>query len=153
MKARLKDDTVHYLVIHMDDLELLSRASDNDIDVSNTTFLSPFDNLFWARDRDLQFWGFQQVLEAYKPKHLRKWGYFCLPILYKNRSIGRIDPKIERQKGILILHNIILEPGISVDEEILKGIASALKRFRDFNDCKEILIEKSTPKDLSLIHI
>lgn len=150
VKARLQDDTIHDLVVHKDDLELLNRASDNDIDVSDTTFLSPFDNLFWARDRDLQFWGFQQVLEAYKPKHLRKWGYFCLPILHKNRLVGRIDPKIERQKGILILHNIILEPGISVDDEILKGVASALKRFRDFNDCEEILIEKSTPKDFAL---
>ncbi len=149
VKARLQDDIIHDLVVHKDDLELLTRASDNDIDVSDTTFLSPFDNLFWARGRDLQFWGFHQVLEAYKPKYLRKWGYFCLPILHKNRLVGRIDPKIDRNKETLILNNIILEPDTRVDNVLLDGIASALKGFMDFNVCKEILIEKSFPKELA----
>ena len=149
VKARLQNNTIHDLVVHKDDLELLTRASDNDIDVSDTTFLSPFDNLFWARGRDIQFWGFQQVLEAYKPKHLRRWGYFCLPILHKNRLVGRIDPKVERQSEILILHSIILEAGTDADNVLLEGISSALKRFMDFNDCKEILIEKSFPEEFA----
>ena len=68
-------------VVHMDNLPLLERAADGYLTPHHTTFLTPFDNLFWARDRDTQFWGFRQILEAYKPRPQRIWGYFCLPIL------------------------------------------------------------------------
>ena len=65
--ARLAGGADHELVVHRDNLPLLQRAADGELRPRRTTFLSPFDSLFWANGRDLQFWRFRQVLECYKP--------------------------------------------------------------------------------------
>jgi hypothetical protein len=41
------------------------QAMDGVIELS-TTFHSPFDNLFWAKGRDLQFWGYNTEAYSYK---------------------------------------------------------------------------------------
>ena len=88
MTARLADGADHELVVHRDNLPLLQRAADGELRPRRTTFLSPFDSLFWASGRDRQFWRFRQVLECYKPQPQREWGYFCLPILDRDRLVG-----------------------------------------------------------------
>ena len=91
--ARLADGATGELVVHRDNLPLLQRAADGDLRPRRTTFLSPFDSLFWANGRDLQLWRFRQVLECYKPQPQREWGYFCLPILDRDRLVGRLRPQ------------------------------------------------------------
>ena len=49
VKVELHDGTVAEHVIHRANLPLLERAADSDIEPSRTTFLSPFDSLFWAK--------------------------------------------------------------------------------------------------------
>ena len=46
------------------------QAADGALFAERTTFLSPFDSLFWAQGRDQQVWNFDQTLEAYKPRLL-----------------------------------------------------------------------------------
>ncbi|MCX6039399.1 MAG: winged helix DNA-binding domain-containing protein, partial [Chloroflexi bacterium] len=77
------------LLVHRDNLLLLQQAADGALQAERTTFLSPFDNLFWAARRDEMFWGFRKSLEAYLPASKRVYGYFCLPILHKDRLVGR----------------------------------------------------------------
>ncbi|HEX6269996.1 MAG TPA: crosslink repair DNA glycosylase YcaQ family protein, partial [Anaerolineales bacterium] len=67
VRARLVDGKIHKLVVHCQNLPLLEQAADREIRPARTTFLSPFDNMFWARGRDEKFWGFRQRLEAYTP--------------------------------------------------------------------------------------
>ena len=50
-------------MVHRDNLPLLQRAADGDLKAERTTFLTPFDSLFWALDRDQKLWGFKQLLE------------------------------------------------------------------------------------------
>ena len=49
--ARLADGADHELVVHRDNLPLLQRAADGELRPHRTTFLSPFDSLFWASGR------------------------------------------------------------------------------------------------------
>ena len=49
-------------MVHRDNLPLLQRAADGEVKAERTTFLSPFDSLFWAGDRDQELWGFKQML-------------------------------------------------------------------------------------------
>lgn len=138
-----KDD---YLV-HRDYLGVLQQIADGVIRAKRTTFLSPFDNLWWAPGRDEQLWGFRQRLEAYTPAAKRVWGYFCLPILHKDHLVGRFDPKMERKKGILLLKAIYLEEGEKADEQLVGDVASTMRDFMKFHQAKELVIGKSQPEE------
>ena len=148
VNVELEDGTVAEQVIHRANLPLLQRAAGGDIEPSRTTFLSPFDSLFWAKGRDMQFWGFQQILEAYKPAPQRIWGYFCLPILHNDRLVGRFDPKLERREAILRLKHLHLEPGVKPEDDLVAGIAGAMRSFMAFHNATDLVIEQSKPRGL-----
>ena len=148
VKIRLHDDSVADHVVHKDNLPLLARAADGDLAPRRTTFLSPFDSLFWAKDRDAQYWGFQQILEAYKPRPQRIWGYFCLPILHNDALVGRFDPKLDRAAGVLRLKRLHLEPGVAPREDLIAAIAAALRDFLTFHNAADLSIEHSHPRPL-----
>jgi len=131
--------------VHRDNLPLLQRAADGEITARRTTFLAPFDSLFWAQDRDQMLWGFKQLLESYKPAKDRVYGYFCFPILHQERLVGRFDPKLERESGVLHLKSLYLEPGIKPDDELVAEVATAVRDFLSWHDVKNLKIEKSDP--------
>lgn len=145
VNAFLADGQRHRLIVHRKNLDLLERAADGELSPTRTTFLSPFDNLFWARGRDKLFWGFNHVLEAYKPQTIRQWGYYCLPILHRDRLVGRFDPKLERKAGVLRLKALYLEPFVELEEDLLQGIAAALHDFLAFHQARDLIIERSEP--------
>jgi uncharacterized protein YcaQ len=145
IKGELADRRTADLVIHRDNLPLLEQAGDGALKAKRTTFLSPFDNLFWAARRDEMFWGFRKALEAYLPAPKRVYGYFCLPILHKDRLVGRFDPKLERKTNTLILRALYLEPGTKPGEELVKDVTNAMRDFMAFHEAKELVIERSEP--------
>jgi uncharacterized protein YcaQ len=145
IKGRLADGQTADLIIHRDNLSLLEQAADGELKAERTTFLSPFDNLFWATRRDEMLWGFHQSLEAYLPAPKRVYGYFCLPILHNDKLVGRFDPKLERKPGRLILRSLYLEPGVKLGERLVKDVASAMRDFMIFHNARELVIERSEP--------
>ncbi|HSB65974.1 MAG TPA: crosslink repair DNA glycosylase YcaQ family protein [Anaerolineales bacterium] len=145
--VRLANGEVLPYLVHRDSLEVLQQAADGILRAERTTFLSPFDNLWWAPGRDVQLWGFRQRLEAYTPSAKRVWGYFCLPILHKDRLVGRFDPKLERKEGLLRLKALYLEEGVAPDEELVSDVAYAMRDFMKFHQAKELVIEKSQPEE------
>ena len=52
-----------------------------------------------ARAQDL--FGFEYVLEMYKPRAARRWGYFALPVLHGDRLVGKVDATADRKAGVL----------------------------------------------------
>ncbi len=147
IEAQIADRSAQELLIHRDNLPLLERAADGDLKPLRTTFLSPFDSLFWARDRDMDFWKFNQVLECYKPAPDRIWGYFCLPILDRDRLVGRFDPKMERSTGVLRIKKLHLEPGVRTSARLVSSVARAMLDFMNFHDATDLVIEHSDPPE------
>lgn len=99
--------------------------------------LSPFDNLVIQRQRCREIFAFDYQIECYVPAEKRKHGYFCLPVLYKDRLVGRIDCKCDRKARelrVLYLQHDCQEDGF------LPALAAELKRFMQFNACEKIAI-------------
>ncbi|TET23545.1 MAG: winged helix-turn-helix domain-containing protein [Candidatus Stahlbacteria bacterium] len=107
--------------------------------------LSPFDNLIIHRPRTERLFGFSYSLECYTPPAKRKFGYFCLPILWGEQFVGRLDPKADRKQKTLVVRNLVFEGGFKHYEGILPALAEKLKALASFNRCEKVLIEQTMP--------
>ena len=116
---------------------------------SRTTLLSPFDSLIWHRRRTSELFDFELRLESYTPAEKRVYGYFSLPILYRDRLVGRLDPKADRKARVLTVKALHLEPWFAsqADERFYAELAAALRSFRDFNACDDISVERGVPEE------
>jgi uncharacterized protein YcaQ len=77
--------------------------------------LSPFDNLVWDRAYLTRVFGFQHVIEIYKREPERVYGYYVLPLLRRDRLVGRADLKHDRAEGVLRVKAFHPEPGVRGD--------------------------------------
>src|SRR3546814_8498004 len=75
-------------------------------------FLSPFDPMIRERDRTQRFFGFDYRFEAFVPAAKRVWGYYVLPMLERDRLIGRIELKAHRDRGEIEVRGLWLERGV-----------------------------------------
>ncbi len=93
--------------IRPDDLDLADRSRSLRPSRHRGVLLSPFDPVLWDRNRVRTLFGFEQILEIFKPSQQRTYGYYCLPILAGERLIARVDLKAERKTRhlkVLALH-------------------------------------------------
>lgn len=107
--------------------------------------LSPFDNAIILRDRTNALFDFTYALECYTPRKKRKYGYFCLPILWRNELVGRIDPKADRQKSTLIINNLHIEKDVADKRKFMRALSAALQTFATFNSCERIVVRTRVP--------
>lgn len=96
--------------------------------------LSPFDPLLWDRARVRQLFGFDQVLEVFKPAPRRTYGYYCMPVLAGERLVARFDLKARPKEGELRVMSLRFEdtegahaPTTQVEE----AARSALTRYAE----------------------
>lgn len=107
--------------------------------------LSPFDNAVIHRDRIKQIFDFDFRLECYVPKEKRQYGYFCLPILFGNTFIGRVDCKAHRKDKRFELIHLHIENTDIVPELWLSSFVESVKRFASFNGCESLQLTQVSP--------
>ena len=63
--------------------------------------LCPVDRLVFDRERMAELFEFDYVLEMYKPKAQRRFGYYALPVLDGDELVGKLDATADRRRGVL----------------------------------------------------
>ena len=124
----------------------LDQVLGDDRDNVSLHILSPFDNLVIRRGWLRTFFDFGYKLEAYTPAAKRTYGYFCLPILWGDRLVGRMDAKADRKPKTFIVRKLILEPGFSDHDRLLPVFVDKLRAFATFNGCERIVVEQTEPE-------
>jgi uncharacterized protein YcaQ len=110
--------------------------------------LSPFDNAIIQRQRGREIFSYDYQIECYVPRAKREYGYFCLPLMYRDRFVGRIDCKAHRTKNCLELRSLHMEH--RVDATFIDAFCQALASFAAFNGCDRITTGSSIPGDLNV---
>jgi uncharacterized protein YcaQ len=123
----------------------LKAFSENKQDYGNKVFiLSPFDNMVIQRRRLSQIFNFDYVIECYVPAGKRKFGYFCLPVLYGSKFICRIDAKAERSGKLLRVINIFWEKDsakLKSNPEFQIMLYDKLMELAFFAGCETVLMK------------
>ncbi len=93
-----------------DELELLDAPPEPPPSVA---FLAPFDSLLWDTALLARLFDFEFVWEGFFPAAKRRWGYYVLPILFGDRLVGRIEPRIDRGRACVEVHGLWWEDGFA----------------------------------------
>lgn len=116
---------------------------------SRLRLLSPFDNLVIQRKRLQALFDFDYQIECYVPADKRRFGYFVLPILWQGRICARTDLKAHRDRGVLEIRSLVLEPYATRKRGFAEALVAELLRFANFNDCETVAIGVSVERSLA----
>ena len=112
------------------------------------TFVAPLE-IVSARGRAKEVFDFEYIWEVYKPVEQRRWGYYVLPILYGDKLVARLDPKLDRKTMTLHINGFWLEEDAPVKETAFAdALGKGLARFSSFVEAKRVDMDVITPKKL-----
>ncbi len=111
--------------------------------------LSPFDNSVIQRERLKAIFQYNYQIECYVPEAKRQYGYFCLPLLYRDKFIGRMDCKVHRKSSHLEIKLLHFESHNFDDSRVIGAFVEAIGRFYEFQQCDSVSLTKVHPKHLA----
>lgn len=109
-------------------------AAATDTIAGGVSFLGPLDPLVWDRRLLRDLWSFEYLWEVYVPERKRRWGYYVLPILFGDRFVGRIEPRLERKTRTLTILGVSFEAdAVALDDPaFLAAFGEAVEAYRSF---------------------
>ncbi|MBE7380620.1 MAG: YcaQ family DNA glycosylase [Leptolyngbya sp. SIO1E4] len=116
---------------------------------SRMLILSPFDNSVIQRERLKALFEYDYRIECYVPAAKRQYGYFCLPLLFRDEFIGRMDCKAHRKTSHLEIKSLHFEPHHFDEDLIITAFVDAVTQFCDFQKCDSVSLTKVHPKHLT----
>ena len=143
--------------IHIDNLKEAFYTTDDKLTLLSSIratkkvhILSPFDNVVIQRKRLQALFDYDYAIECYVPAPKRVHGYFCLPILYGDKFVGRMDCKADRASGMFVIQKLWLEASFEPTDAFLKAFAKSTHEFAIFNACEKVKLVKSNLNKTSL---
>ena len=106
----------------------------------SVAFLPPFDALVWDRGLLGSLFEFEYVWELFIPPAKRRWGWYVLPILFGDRLVGRIEPRIDRAGGVVQVLDLWWEDGFAPGrtEGFVDAMRDALRAYLRFGSATRI---------------
>jgi len=113
--------------------------------VAGVAFLAPLDPFVWDRDLLRSLFDFDYVWEVYVPAAKRRWGYYVLPILFGDRLVGRIEPRVDRRTRTLRVLDIWWEAGFEPSAAVgfPAAFGDALVAHARFLDADRIILPRT----------
>ncbi|MBA2718182.1 MAG: winged helix DNA-binding domain-containing protein [Chloroflexi bacterium] len=97
-----------------------------------TTFLSPLEPVS-ARGRAKVLFGFDYTWEVYTPAAKRRFGYYTLPVLWRDELVGRFDSRLDRATRTLVILGFWLEDDATAGDAAFRAaIRLGATRFLGF---------------------
>jgi uncharacterized protein YcaQ len=127
---------------------ILERTADpGSLPAPAISFLAPLDPLIWDRRMLRELWGFDYLWEVYVPEPKRRWGYYVLPMLFGDRFVGRIEPRLDRKSKTLAILGIWFEPDFSPMEEprFVPALRDAVEAYRCFVGATKVTWPRTRP--------
>jgi uncharacterized protein YcaQ len=113
------------------------RVSETTTD-EEATFLSPLDPVS-ARGRASQLFGFDYKWEVYTPAAQRQFGYYTLPVLWRDGLVARFDSRLDRSSNKLVINGLWIEDsGLASDRVFAEAMERGMSRFVDFLGAKRV---------------
>jgi len=105
------------------------------------SFIAPLDPLLWDRGILTPLYAFEYRWEVYTPAAKRRWGYYVLPILFGDRLVGRIEPRIDRKGGLVRLLGLSWEAGFDplAMPGFVAAFAAALNAYMYFGSAQVLV--------------
>jgi hypothetical protein len=91
----------------------------------SVAFIAPFDSLLWDTSLLANLFDFTYVWEGFFKPAKRRFGYYVLPILFGNRFVGRIEPRIHRDRACVEVLDVWWEDGFAPGRT--KGFVDAMR--------------------------
>jgi uncharacterized protein YcaQ len=100
----------------------------------SVAFLPPFDPLVWDRVLLGSLFHFDYVWELFVPPAKRRWGWYVLPLLFRDRLVGRIEPRIDRTGGRVEMLDLWWEDGFTPRRAggFVEEMRAALRAYLQF---------------------
>lgn len=89
--------------------------------------LNPYDGILFDRPRLKEIFEFEYVLEQFKPRAQRRYGFFAHPILIGDRFIGMLDAEVNRERDrltVTAVHELL--PFAAEEDEMVRAEIVAL---------------------------
>ncbi len=102
----------------------------------SVAFIAPFDALLWDKPLLASLFGFEYVWEGFFPPEKRRWGWYVLPIVFRDRLVGRIEPRIERAEDRVQIVDLWWEDGFDLrrTDGFVDAMRDALHDYLRFAD-------------------
>jgi uncharacterized protein YcaQ len=100
----------------------------------SVAFVPPFDPLVWDRKLLGSLFDFEYVWELFLPPAKRRWGWYVLPIVFRDRFVGRIEPRIDRDDARVQVLDVWWEDGFAPRraEGFVDAMRDALRAYLRF---------------------
>ena len=92
-------------------------------------FLAPLDPLIWNRRVFSTVYGMEYSWEIYKKPENRKYGYYCLPIMFNGEYVGLIEPYLRKKERVLEIRSFHFLAGDVKRSSFLSALSEELERF------------------------
>jgi uncharacterized protein len=130
--------------VHADDVALLDDLTTGKFR-PRMAVLPPFDNMICSQARGKRLFNFDYVREQFLPKAKRRFGMWVLPILRGEEFIGRMDVRLDKEKGRFQVNSLFAEPGAPTAPAVGTEIREMLDQLAAFLGADSVAFTSKVP--------